>query len=274
VRHCQTPATCPSICRPKTNYSIPGCANVTNFDNRSMPAQIGCLVPRSQCSYAPLRELPDELANTTIDQVRELKLDGKQYFVAVAPVRSQIPGLDIRMILLMPEKDIIGDVVKSQNIAIGVSAAVVVVMAAASFAFIVAMLRPLDDVAERMLRAATFEPETEPLSMSAMQEVRDLQTAYKQMSAELNRIRSFVPQSVLHGGGGDEFSDQDQEGSIDPYLMRPQCQSTRAAASTAGSRAARRACRVILDPFTLIGRIDRRSTAGRLGLAAPPTLGR
>jgi class 3 adenylate cyclase len=229
---------------PKTNYSIPGCANVTNYDNSSMPAQIGCLVPRSQFSYAPLRELPNELANTTVDQVRELKLDGKQYFVAVAPVRSQIPGLGIRMILLMPEKDIIGDVVKSQNIAIGVSAAVVVVMAAASFAFIVAMLRPLDDVAERMLRAATFEPETEPLSMSAMQEVRDLQTAYKQMSAELNRIRSFVPQSVLHGGGGgdDAFSsDNDGEGSLEFDSSQPHVQEVHSASHTPrdGSSSAR-----------------------------------
>jgi class 3 adenylate cyclase len=178
---------------------------------------MACLLKRSDISFAPLRELSDDVTSSKNDVVRQLKLSGRQYFVAVARVPIRITGLIVQLILLMPEKDIIGDVVKSQNIAIGVSAAVVVVMAAASFAFIVAMLRPLDDVAERMLRAATFEPETEPLSMSAMQEVRDLQTAYKQMSAELNRIRSFVPQSVLHGGGG-EASD-DGEGSLETFVQ-------------------------------------------------------
>jgi hypothetical protein len=143
----------------------------------------------------------------------------------------------------MPEKDIIGDVVKSQNIAIGVSAAVVVVMAAASFAFIVAMLRPLDDVAERMLRAATFEPETEPLSMSAMQEVRDLQTAYKQMSAELNRIRSFVPQSVLQAGTANDIERRDPtKDSIKQTLISPRCQC-RTLSGSASTATASQSCR-------------------------------
>jgi class 3 adenylate cyclase len=213
-----------------------GCANVTvvGASPGTMPSTMACLLKRGDISFAPLRELSDDVTTSKNDVVHQLKLGGRQYFVAVARVPIRITGLIVQLILLMPEKDIIGDVVKSQNIAIGVSAAVVVVMAAASFAFIVAMLRPLDDVAERMLRAATFEPETEPLSMSAMQEVRDLQTAYKQMSAELNRIRSFVPQSVLQGGGG-EASD-DGEGSLIESLDQSRMSVEVAAEHTSDSR--------------------------------------
>jgi class 3 adenylate cyclase len=195
----------------KPPSSLSGCANVTNYDNTTAPPEIVCLVHRHEYAYAPLQQLSEDMVNVVGRMVREVTLDDARWFVAVSRVPLRMPGLRLVLILMTPEKDIIGDVVKSQNIAIGVSAAVVVVMAAASFAFIVAMLRPLDDVAERMLRAATFEPETEPLSMSAMQEVRDLQTAYKQMSAELNRIRSFVPQSVLQAGTANDISDGDDD---------------------------------------------------------------
>jgi class 3 adenylate cyclase len=187
-----------------------GCTTVTT-NNASIPVEIVCLTHHRDYPYPPLQQLPADMVGITQGNiVRQLTLDNMRFFAAVASVPLRMPGLRLVLILMTPEKDIIGDVVKSQNIAIGVSVAVVVVMAAASFAFIVAMLRPLDDMAERMLRAATFQPETEPLSMSAMQEVRDLQKAYKQMNSELNRIRSFVPQSVLQAGKATDFSDADE----------------------------------------------------------------
>jgi class 3 adenylate cyclase len=210
----EQPTNVPFKRYPKNNQTanMSGCVTMTNNDNVTAPPEMVCLTYRINYPYAPLQQLPADMVGITQgNMVRQLTLDDARWFVAVSRVPLRMPGLRLVLILMTPEKDIIGDVVKSQNIAIGVSAAVVVVMAAASFAFIVAMLRPLDDVAERMLRAATFEPETEPLSMSAMQEVRDLQTAYKQMSAELNRIRSFVPQSVLQAGTANDMSDGDDD---------------------------------------------------------------
>jgi hypothetical protein len=201
---------------PATGTKPLGCANVTNWDNFTAPPELACLVRADESSFAPLRSVPLSVLNTSTSRVERIDLD-ENYFVAVARVPMRIPGLQVQLVLLLPEKDVIGDVVKSQNIAIGVSAAVVVVMAVASFVFIVVMLAPLDDVAERMLLAATFQPEAEPLKMSAMQEVRHLQSAYKQMSTELNRIRSFVPQSVLQAGqagGLSDFDDEDQHSTM------------------------------------------------------------
>jgi class 3 adenylate cyclase len=196
-----------------------GCVNLTVTGvNVTTQREYICLINRQASSYTPLRELPTYLWNTSGALVELRQIDDERYFVAVARVPMAMPGLTIQLVLVMPEKDVIGDVVKGQNVAVGVSAAIVVFMAVASFVFVVSMLRPLDDVAERMCGAATFEPETEPMSMSAMQEVKNLQSAYKQMSSELNRIRSFVPQSVLQAGRADaEFSDGDgnAEDSID-----------------------------------------------------------
>jgi class 3 adenylate cyclase len=188
--------------------NMSGCVAMTNGDDPTAPPEMVCLTHRLNYPYAPMQQLPADMVGITQgNMVRQLTLDDTRFFVAVSRVPLLMPGLRLVLILMTPEKDIIGDVVKSQNIAIGVSVAVVVVMAAASFAFVVVMLRPLDDVAERMLRAATFKPEKEPLSMSAMQEVRDLQKAYRQMSSELNRIRSFVPQSVLQAGTANDMND-------------------------------------------------------------------
>jgi hypothetical protein len=70
-------------------------------------------------------------------------------------------------------------------------------VAGAAFATITALLAPLGTIAERMQRAANLEDDGADESVSAMAEVAELQQAYYAMNEELNRIRSFVPQSVL-----------------------------------------------------------------------------
>jgi class 3 adenylate cyclase/DnaJ-domain-containing protein 1 len=119
------------------------------------------------------------------------------YFVGAAPVRMKFRGGTVHLLLMIPEADVIGDVVRSRNVAIGVTCAVFVIVAALTFAAITLLLAPLHTIAERMQRAADFDDDGEDETVSAMAEVAALQQAYYDMNDELNRIRSFVPQSVL-----------------------------------------------------------------------------
>uniref|UniRef100_A0A7S1PVD6 Guanylate cyclase domain-containing protein n=1 Tax=Neobodo designis TaxID=312471 RepID=A0A7S1PVD6_NEODS len=147
-------------------------------------------------------------------------LDGEgKHFVGVAPVAIRYLGPTVHLILLVPETDIIGDVVQSRNVAIGVTCAAFVLVAAAAFAAITLLLAPLGTIAERMRRAADFDDDGGDESVSAMAEVAALQEAYYEMNEELNRIRSFVPQSVLmakkQAAEQGAEDDEDDEGDLD-----------------------------------------------------------
>jgi class 3 adenylate cyclase len=154
--------------------------------------------------------------------VQRLSLDGAGYYVATSKIHIQFRGLEAYLLILIPEVDIIGDVVRSRNVAIAVTAVLVVVVATLSTVVVWLLLAPLSVVATRMLKAANLEDDAAEEGVSAMAEVAELQQAYYEMNDELKRIRSFVPQSVLvarrqerdadAGSGEDEIS---LEGSHD-----------------------------------------------------------
>jgi len=59
------------------------------------------------------------------------------------------------------------------------------------------LLRPLSEISTRMYYAAAFNDTDETEMSSAVSEIHALQDAYSAMNKQLNRIKSFVPQSVL-----------------------------------------------------------------------------
>eukprot|EP00672_Neobodo_designis_P006637 CAMPEP_0174852986 /NCGR_PEP_ID=MMETSP1114-20130205/27292_1 /TAXON_ID=312471 /ORGANISM="Neobodo designis, Strain CCAP 1951/1" /LENGTH=459 /DNA_ID=CAMNT_0016087607 /DNA_START=47 /DNA_END=1423 /DNA_ORIENTATION=+ len=89
-------------------------------------------------------------------------------FVASQGVALRYAGFDIRLVLIIPEADIIGDVVTSRNVAIGVVAALVVASIVVNFATVHVLLRPLSGIAVRMQRAANLEDDGEDEGVSAM----------------------------------------------------------------------------------------------------------
>jgi len=81
--------------------------------------------------------------------------------------------------------------------------AIFVVAALIASALVARLLRPLDDISRRMYLAASFEDGNEEAMESFISEIHALQDSYKAMNKQLNRIKSFVPQSVLAELQGD-----------------------------------------------------------------------
>jgi class 3 adenylate cyclase len=186
-----------------------------------------CRTTREAYGFGPLAAMTDALVHTDDAHVGQLTYNGESYFVAAARVKFSLPGMRLQLVLIMPENDVLGDVVKSRNIAIAGSVITLTVVCGVSFAFISWVLRPLTHVAKRMVRAAALEDDEEPEAFSSMQEIRHLQAAYVKMNLELLRIRSFVPEVVREaawgeqrrrrrGGFGDstEADDSDTPGSM------------------------------------------------------------
>jgi hypothetical protein len=160
-----------------------------------------------------------------VPTVSHEKLGGDTYYVAASRITISYRGLSAYLLVLIPESDIIGDVVRSRNVAIGVTAALVVVIAVVSTAVVWLLLAPLSAGSKRKVLAANLEDDGSEEAVSLMSEVAELQLAYYAMNEELNRIRSYVPQSVLvarhrQREGLDEEEEDAVHPSIDDYLER------------------------------------------------------
>ena len=181
---------------------------------------MSCRERADSYGYAPLRELaradPGYVAQGIANHVGVRELDGRRYFVAVIPISTaKADGMGWRFALFLPEDEVIAGIVRGRDIAIYICVAVVVVAAAASLIVITLLLRPLDAVAERMYRVAMMQDvdEATDATNSSLLEISTIQTAFNTMTAELAKIKSFLPQSVLeqlYGGMSD-----DEEGDLE-----------------------------------------------------------
>jgi class 3 adenylate cyclase len=124
-------------------------------------------------------------------------IGGEMYYVAVSKITIKIGGIEPYLLILIPESDIIGDVVRSRNVAIAITCGIVVAVAILGSLGVWRLLAPISLIASRMVKAANLEDDGTEEDVSYMAEVAQLQLAYYEMNSELKRIRSYVPQSVL-----------------------------------------------------------------------------
>jgi class 3 adenylate cyclase len=132
-----------------------------------------------------------------IESVSRRTIGGEMYYVAVSKITIKIGGIEPYLLILIPESDIIGDVVRSRNVALAITLGMVVAVAILGGLGVWRLLAPLSLIASRMVKAANLEDDGTEEEVSYMAEVAQLQLAYYEMNSELKRIRSYVPQSVL-----------------------------------------------------------------------------
>ena len=164
--------------------------------------------------FSPLQQLyaklPDLLntSNTLTTYGAQLVSLGNKYYISVDTMKcSMNAGLSWKLVLLMPEDDITGAVVKGRNIAIGTMCGVCVFLVIAAVVFIAFVLRPLQRVSDRMYLAADLNDTEEDDALSVLTEIALLQDSYKNLRAKLNEMKAFVPQALLHGN--DDAEDVD-----------------------------------------------------------------
>ena len=165
--------------------------------------------------YAPLQELttdyPTYVAHGEAGTMRVIKLAGAHYYVAVVPIETKkAEGMGWRYAMFMPEDEVTGGIVRGRDIAIYICVAVVALAAIVSVVVVTLLLRPLDAIADRMYRTAMMQDLEGEETTSSLSEIATIQTAFNMMSAELSKIKSFLPQSVLeqlYGGTDDDEGD-------------------------------------------------------------------
>jgi class 3 adenylate cyclase len=185
----------------------------------STPVPIGCLLSNETTSVVEQKKEPFLFCGTTItnyphealndlaqdpnamrpviESVSRRTIGGEMYYVAVSKITIKIGGIEPYLLILIPESDIIGDVVRSRNVALAITLGMVVAVAILGGLGVWRLLAPLSLIASRMVKAANLEDDGTEEEVSYMAEVAQLQLAYYEMNSELKRIRSYVPQSVL-----------------------------------------------------------------------------
>ena len=119
----------------------------------------------------------------------------------VAVVECSVP-LSMKIVLLMPESDITGDVIKGRNIAIGVMCAVCVVAVIIACVFVALVLMPLEDVSDRMYDAAELNDTSNDEALSVLErDRRAAGTRTTTCAKKLNEMKAFVPQTAAARGG-------------------------------------------------------------------------
>lgn len=192
--------------------------------NGGQPVML-CRYPAASYPYNPLQELVNEHSSKVAqgtDGAVKLKLNGENFYVAVQRILTpKASGMRWRCVLLMPEADVIGGIIKGRNFAIIVTAGILVASAIASFALVRAILKPLDVLADRMYQTATLNEDDGVITdLSLFDEMHTIQVAFDLLTGELKKVKSYLPQSVmaaLYGDAADE--DEDEEAPADDIII-------------------------------------------------------
>jgi class 3 adenylate cyclase len=131
-------------------------------------------------------------------------------YVDVVEVRG--PGLQVRIILIMPEIDFLSEVYASQRRTIGGVAGAAVVMIILALVLGHVMTLPFTRLRDRMYLTASLQDDSTVDSPSLLQEVKEMQESYELMRGELAKVKSYLPQSVLIALRRAASGDEDAEG--------------------------------------------------------------
>jgi class 3 adenylate cyclase len=123
--------------------------------------------------------------------------DGNRHYVASTPLRNSFVGFALHTVVAIPQTAITGEVARSTNTNIGIVAGCVVIAFVIAFALVWKLMGPLRMLARRMQMAAALEDNDAAAPLSLTKEVAGIEAAYYQMNQELQRLKGFVPQSVL-----------------------------------------------------------------------------
>lgn len=142
------------------------------------------------------------------------KSEKDETFVDIISVRDEF-GLDLRIVIAMPMIDFIDKYYSSRTTVIIILVVAVVVLIAVSVAFAVVLARPLDKLGARMALTASLQDDGTDDAPSGMSEIAEMQRAYVAMKAELNRMKVYLPASVLQAANSTGDDDgEDDEGAL------------------------------------------------------------
>jgi class 3 adenylate cyclase len=130
-------------------------------------------------------------------------------YVTVSSVNDTF-NLNKRLVVMIPSDDFLGEIRSSANTSLGAAAGAVVGLLLLSFVAVYFIIRPLQRLEAKIYASVTLEEEDADTvdAKSVFTEILRIEEAYDKLQAELKKVKSFLPQSVLKQL---EQQDEDEE---------------------------------------------------------------
>lgn len=138
-------------------------------------------------------------------------------FVQVASLIDEY-GLDLRIVIAIPSADFLADIRSGMTIGLGAAGGAIAGFLIITAVLLQMLLRPLKRLEKRLYASATLEDEEAHESHSFLSEICNIEEAYAKLQAELKKVKSFLPQSVLRqleqSNSSDDEGEQNQKAAV------------------------------------------------------------
>ena len=194
------------------NGTIPSECVVSDALNNASRSIILCRRSITNYGWRELRELNEAMAISNVVAFTDrVKLSTGYHFVSIVKIEPSLNASNMawRFVLITPEDDILGEVYRGRDWALVSTALVFVLSVGIAATTTTVLFRPLNRIAERMYRTACLQDDDDDELPSVLHEVSVIQNAYSIMKGELDKLKSFVPMSVLAGGADDEDNESE-----------------------------------------------------------------
>jgi class 3 adenylate cyclase len=141
-------------------------------------------------------------------------------------------GLDLVMMLMLPEKDFTEQLQMKVRSSAGAVVGAVLGITLIALVLVYWLFQPLKRVESRMEAAASLDDDEEDDKNSFLSEIQTIQTAYSKMQKQLQKVKSYLPQSVrARFDENDDFTDTESMLPISPTEGGPSEKSNRQSAN-------------------------------------------
>ncbi|CUG10851.1 unnamed protein product, partial [Bodo saltans] len=154
-------------------------------------------------------------------------------FVTVSGVNDTF-NLNKRLVVMIPSQDFLGEVRSAASTSLAAAAGAVVGLLLLSFIAVHLVIRPLQRLEAKIYASVTLEEdEGAANNKSVFSEIMRIEEAYDKLQAELKKVKSFLPQSVLkqleQQDEDDEATDDEDEGGLDSTVDKSYSRATSSA---------------------------------------------
>jgi len=192
---------------PNSNATVPSNCLKSDVKNGAPISVLVCRHTVFSYPYAALNVLAQKYAMKTISQSFSTPTivtldDSTTYYVSAVQVHSAVPNMGWQLILIVPESDINGDIIKGRNLAIGITAAFLAVACICVFVAMGYALVPLQEAAETMERIAKLDDTSDTASTDAKKshmftELSTISDASQNLQQAMSSFTKYVPKQVV-----------------------------------------------------------------------------